>query len=95
MADGEEKAEAAPVRRKLPIVIKLEEPIESGEGMLSEIVIRRRPIGADWSGFSQNPTILDYQRVGARLANLPLPIIKKMDTKATFELVEVLGSFLE
>jgi hypothetical protein len=89
--------ETAPAPRKLPITIKLRTPIEVGEGApLEAIVIKREPNGADWSGFNvQNATILDYQKVAARIANLPLPIIKKVDSKATFEIVEVVGSFLE
>jgi len=94
MEKENEKAEGA--ERKLPIIIQLAKPIETGDGEpLTKVCILREPKGSDWSEFPvQNQTILDFQKVGARLANLPLPIIKRLDSKATLELVEVVSSFL-
>lgn len=79
----------------LPIKIKLSKPIDTGDGEISELVISREPTGADWSTFNiSNSTIADFQRLAARLCNVPLPIIKKIDTTATFELVNAINDFL-
>jgi hypothetical protein len=91
---NEAEKETSPV--KLPYTIKLKRPVQTSEGEISEIVLKREPTGGDWSGFNMaNPTIGDFQRVGAKLAGLPLPDIKRIDTKATVELVEVVSRFFE
>lgn len=80
---------------KLPITIKLGTPIYDGTGEIKEFVIKREPLGADWSGLNiNNLTMLDFQQIASRLTGHPLPIIKKADTKATFKLAEVISSFL-
>ncbi len=100
MAENEERDETqddgeAP-RFKLPIRIPLKKAIYDGEKEIKEFVIEREPIGADWSGMNvQNATFLDFQKVASRLTGLPVPIIKKADTKATMLLGEVIGSFLD
>lgn len=81
--------------RKLPIIIKLAKPINTGEGEITELVLKREPNGADWGPFNvQNPQISDFQRVASKISDVPLPFIRKMDTKATFELVEAVSGFL-
>lgn len=100
MADEKERDEAhdddeAP-RFKLPIRIPLKKAIYDGEKEIKEFVIDREPIGADWSGMNvQNATILDFQRVASRLLGLPVPIVKKADTRATMRLAEIIGSFFD
>lgn len=94
--DETKKDEREVTRRKIPIKILLEDPITIGEDEIKELIIKRKPTGADWTGFNvQNATVGDYQRVASKLTGLPLPIIRKADTRATFELVEVISSFLD
>lgn len=83
-------------RFELPVHIPLKKPINDGEKEIKEFVISREPIGADWSGMNvQNATILDFQRIASRLTGIPVPVIKKADTRATMRLAEVIGSFLD
>lgn len=100
MAENEERDETQDesdaLRFELPIRIRLKKAIYDGEKEIKEFVINREPIGADWSGMNvQNATILDFQRVASRLTGLPVPVIKKADTRATMRLAEVIGSFFD
>ncbi len=86
--------EQAPAR-KLPIKIKLAKPIATDEGEITELILKREPTGGDWGPFNvQNPTISDFQRVASKISDIPLPFIKKMDTKATFAMVQAISDFL-
>ena len=81
---------------ELPIKIPLSKPIYDGEKEITEFIIKREPTGADWTAFNvQNATVGDFQRVASKLTGLPLPIIRKADTKATFRLTEVIGAFFD
>jgi len=100
MADDENVPERPqdddPVMYTLPIIIPLKKPIYDGEKEIKEFVINREPIGADWSGVKlQNLQMIDIQQIASRLTGLPVPIIKKADTRATFRLAEVIGNFLD
>ena len=82
-------------RRELPIKIALDKPINDGEKDLTEIVLKREPTGGDWGAFNvQNSTIFDFLRVASKISGVPFPVLKKIDTKATFEIIDALNSFL-
>ena len=82
----------------LPYKIKLEEAIDTGEDgkpPIQEISIVRKPKGGDWGAFKiEGATIDDFLRIGGRICNVPYTVLKKIDTKAAFQLTEAIGRFL-
>ena len=82
--------------RKLPVIIKLDNPINDGEKDITEIVIKREPTGGDLSGINiTNPTIGEFLRVAMKITGIPVPILKKLSGRKAMELTGVIGDFLE
>lgn len=82
---------------KFPIIIKLKKPVETGEDtQLEKIEIKREPTGGDWGQFNLgSPTMNDYLRVCSKITGIAVPVLKQVDTTASFRIVEVISDFLD
>ena len=80
---------------KFPLTIKLAKPIYDGEQEISEIIIKEKPLGADFLDFPPtNPTIRNFMVVLQKITNIPQPVLNKMDSTDTMEIAGVLAGFL-
>jgi hypothetical protein len=94
-AAGQEAGEEAR-RYELPYRLKLSKPIPGENGMIEELVFEKEPLAKDWIGFSiQTCDPFSFVRVASNMLNIPLVYLKKLSTRDTFRVQEVVASFLD
>lgn len=79
----------------LPVTIKLQKPVYHGEEEITELVFNREMEFSDMFDLpAEDQTMGDLGRIISRLADLPLPVIKKLKPVDARRAMSVVRDFL-
>jgi hypothetical protein len=76
------------------ITIKLSEPIEWGDEVITELVLKR-PKAAHLEHLSSEPNMKQLLQVAQKCANVPSRIIRDLDGADAMAVVEAISDFLD
>ncbi len=75
-------------------IFKLNKPFFFGEEEITQLELRE-PTGADIESMSPKPTLKDFMQMGAKMAEQPYSLIKKMHARDCMRLTETVADFLD
>jgi len=90
------KPETGTKGTEFPIVVELDDPIETGSSTITEIKIRRKPRGGDlWDIPVGDINVGDAMKIVSKVSGVAPPILELLSLNDTVKVVEVITPFLE